>query len=62
MHARAKPERPKQSTALPSENGPTLMSALGAEGDHHCGRTPAATTYRSSRCDLSDGPSSIRLK
>ena len=43
MHAQAQPERPKgegsswsgaarlrQSTALPSENGPTLMSALGA--------------------------------
>ena len=30
MHAQAEPQRPRQSTALPSENGPTLMSALGA--------------------------------
>ena len=32
MHAQAQPERPRQSTALPSENGPTLMSALGCKG------------------------------
>ena len=38
---------PRQSTALPSENGPTLMSALGVVGDERCGRMPATTPLRS---------------